>query len=113
MPGVAYALPIWTLLVWTTRIRNIVDGDWSAVDLVVPVGLTALAVIALVRRRPGLQLLAAATVAVWAVRLPFVLVHHHPAGFKVVHTVLAVASIGLAVATWRSVTRRPRVASRA
>lgn len=108
-----YALPIWTLLVWTTRIRNIVSGDWSAVDLLLPLGLTVLAVVALVRRRPGVQVLAAATVAVWAVRLPFVLVHDHPAGFKVVHAVLAVASFALAAASWRAVNDRDRVPTRA
>lgn len=108
----AYALPVWTLLVWTTRIRNIVADDWTWPELIVPVGLTVLTVVALVRRHPGLRLLAAATVAVWVVRLPLVLVRDHPAGFKVVHAVLAVASIALAVATWRAVTRlRPRVAS--
>lgn len=101
-----YALPVWTLLIWTTRVRNIVDGDWSAVDLLLPLGLTVLAVLALVKRRPGLPLLAAVTVAVWAVRLPLVLVHDHPAGFKVVHSVLAVASIGLAVLSWRALQRR-------
>jgi hypothetical protein len=110
--GVAYALPIWTLLIWTTRIRNIVADDWTVVDLLLPLGLTVLAVLALVRRRPGLLLLAGATTAVWLVRLPLVLVHDHPAGFKVVHAVLAVASIALAGATWRSLSR-PRVPSRA
>jgi hypothetical protein len=107
---VLYALPIWTLLIWTTRIRNVVAGDWSAADLVLPVGLTVLAVLALVRRRPGLQVLAAATAAVWVVRLPLVLVHDHPAAFKVVHAVLAVVSLALAALTWRAVTRR-RVAA--
>jgi hypothetical protein len=109
---VLYALPVWTVLIWTTRIRNIVAGDWSAGDLILPVGLTVLAVLALVRRRPGLQALAVATAAVWIVRLPLVLVHDHPAAFKVVHAVLALVSLALAGATWRAVTRRP-VASRA
>jgi hypothetical protein len=113
VPEVVYALPVWTLLIWTTRIRNIVTGDWSVADLVVPAGLTLLAVLALVRRRPGLELLAAATVLAWAVRLPLVLVHDHPIGFKVVHAVLAVVSVALAAASWRALNRRPRVASRA
>ena len=106
----AYALPIWTLLVWTTRIRNIVADDWTATDLILPIGLTVLAVAALVRRRPGLLVLAAATTAVWVVRLPLVLVHDHPAGFKVVHAVLAIASIALSITTARRFSR-PRVGS--
>ncbi|MCU1486818.1 MAG: hypothetical protein JWN67_3564 [Actinomycetia bacterium] len=107
-----YALPIWTLLLWTTRIRNIVADDWTATDLILPIGLTVLAVLALVRRRPGLLVLAAATTAVWIVRLPLVLVHDHPVGFKVVHAVLAIVSIALSIATARRFSR-PRVASRA
>ena len=104
-----WALPIWTLLVWATRIRNVVDQDGVGWSLVVPLGMTLLAVAALVdRRRPRTLLpLAAATVAVWAIRLPFVLVHDHPAGFKVVHAVLAVVSIALAAVTARA-SVRPR-----
>lgn len=105
------ALPVVTLLVWATRIRNIVDDDWSAAELLVPVGLTVLAVAALVRRWPWLAVLAGATVAVWAVRVPLVLVRDHAVGFKVVHVVLAAGSVLLAVKAWQA--RRPAVASRA
>ena len=99
----AYALPIFTFLVWTTRIRNIVAGDWAWPELIVPVGLTVLAVAALVRRRPWLAALAGATVAVWVVRVPLVLVRDHGVAFKAVHVVLAAASITLAVGAWRAV----------
>jgi len=37
-----------------------------------------------------------------------VLVHDHPAGFKIVHTVLAAVSVGLAVWALRSA-RRPEL----
>jgi hypothetical protein len=109
---VPLALPIWTLLIWTTRIRNLGAGDWSATDLVLPIGLTVLAVVALVDRRRGVPALAAATVAVWAIRLPLVLVHDHGAAFKLVHAVLALVSFGLAYGSWRAVSRRPQVATR-
>lgn len=105
----AFALPILTLLVWATRIRNIVEqDDWSAAELVVPVGLTVLALAALVRPRQVVPWLAGATVAVWAIRVPLVLVRDHGAAFKVVHVVLAAVSIGIA---WGSVSslRRRRV----
>jgi hypothetical protein len=95
-------LALWSLFVWATRIRNVADAGGGAVDLAVPVGLTVLAVGTLVDRRRLGPVLAAATVAVWGVRLPFVLVHAHPAGFKVVHTVLAAISLGLAGAVLRS-----------
>jgi len=104
---VAYALPIWTLVVWATRIRNIVDQDGSVGDLVVPVALTVLAVVALVNRRRGVPILAAVTVVVWAVRAPLVLVHDHSGAFKVVHLVLAVVSVALAWVSWRAVAARP------
>lgn len=102
--SMTWALPLWTLLVWATRIRNVADDDGVGWALVLPVVMTALAVVALLdrRRRRGLLVLAAATIAVWAVRLPFVVVHDHPGGFKVVHAVLALVSITLAMAMWRA-----------
>lgn len=48
------------------------------------------------------QVFAAGTLAYWAVRLPMILLTDHDAPFKVVHTVLAVASSAAAVAAWRS-----------
>ncbi|MGD9798393.1 MAG: hypothetical protein AB7H43_00185 [Acidimicrobiia bacterium] len=98
----AVALAVWTLVVWATRVRNVVADGGGAGELLVPVGLTALAVAALVDRRRGASVLAAATVAVWGVRLPLLLAHDHPGPFKVVHAVLAVVSIGLAAAVLRS-----------
>ncbi|MEY2591711.1 MAG: hypothetical protein QOJ67_3695 [Acidimicrobiaceae bacterium] len=105
-----WALPVWTLLIWTTRVRNILGNrGHSATELILPLVLTALAVAALVDRRRGLRPLAFVTVGVWAVRLPFVLVHDHPAGFKVVHAVLAAVSIALAGVAWRASAPRPAV----
>ncbi|MCU1354816.1 MAG: hypothetical protein JWM89_234 [Acidimicrobiales bacterium] len=45
------------------------------------------------------------TVLFWAVRLPMILVHDHPAAFKVVHAVLAIGSVVAAVFAWRSLER--------
>lgn len=109
----AYALPILTFLIWTTRIRNIVTDDWTWPELIVPIGLTVLAAAALVRRWPWLAALAGATIAVWAVRVPLVVVRDHAVGFKVVHVVLAAVSITLAVGAWRATRPTPRAASRA
>jgi hypothetical protein len=108
------ALPLWTLFVWATRIKNVAEQDGSgAGDLVLPIGFTVLALAALVERRRALLVLAAATVAVWVVRLPLVLVHDHSGAFKVVHAALAVVSLALAAAAISrlrspaSPTRRP------
>ena len=97
-----WALPLWTLFVWATRIRIILGQDGSKTAVIVPVVLTVLAVAALVDRRRWLPALLVATVGVWAVRLPFVLVHHHSAAFKLVHATLAVVSLALSWATWRA-----------
>jgi hypothetical protein len=109
---VTLALPLWTLFVWLTRVRNVVRDDGLGIGLVVPVALCALAAVALVDRRRGVPLLAALTVGVWLIRLPFVLAHEHSAAFKVVHTALAVVSIGLAALSVRAVRARDAVSSR-
>lgn len=89
----------WTVFVWAGRIRN-----GGAVLLAL--SFLALAAIAIWRRGRWVTALAVWTVAVWAVRTPFILVHDHPAGFKVVHSVLAVVSIALAFSAERHVQRQ-------
>lgn len=64
-----------------------------------------LAAIALWQRGRWVTALAAWTVVVWAVRTPVILVHQHPVGFKIVHTVLAAVSIALAISAQRHVQR--------
>jgi hypothetical protein len=49
------------------------------------------------------QAFALATIAYWAIRLPMILLADHPAGFKVVHTVLAVTLGAAALAAFASV----------
>ena len=93
-----WALLGWTVFVWIGRIRN--GGS-----LLLALSFLVLAGLALWRVRPFLTLLAAWTVGVWVVRTPYILVHDHPAGFKIVHTVLAVVSVGLAVTAQRHVQR--------
>jgi hypothetical protein len=109
---VLLVLPLWTLFVWVGRIRNVFDGDEPKAGVIVPILLVVLALIALVDRRRGLPLLALATVAVWAVRVPLVLVRDHSIGFKVVHVVLALVSIGLAAVSMRALSRRRALAAR-
>jgi hypothetical protein len=104
-----WALVVWTVVIWATRIGNILDDGDDPVALVVAGGLTALALAAAVALRTGRvagapRALVIATVVVWAVRAPTVLVHDHPGAFKVVHLVLAVVSVALALGAWRAVT---------
>lgn len=114
------SLAAWSLLVWTTRIRNIWgDGSLSTGDKVgstaLALSFTVLAVAALVtvvragtgRRATTLatDLLAAWTIAVWAVREPAILLHDHEVAFVVVHVLLAVVSVALAVLAAREAHR--------
>ena len=107
-----WTLVVWTLVVWTTRIRNILDDGADPVALVVAGGLTVVAVAAAVALRTGrparaAPALAVATVVVWAVRAPLVLVHDHPGAFKAVHLVLAAVSVALALGAWRALAAPP------
>lgn len=103
------ALVVWTLLVWTTRIRNIWGDD--AVDTAGKVGRTALALsftvlavavaVAAAKRAPEalrwtVAALAAWTTGVWLVRSIGIVAGDHDLGFVVVHLVLAMVSIALA-----------------
>ncbi len=126
----ALALAVVTVLVWTTRIRNI----WTDDDLSVAgqVGRTALALsftafaIATIgacwasRRdpagpvwaRPIVLAFAAWTTGVWVVRGVQIALADHGVAFVVVHTVLAVGSIALAVWAARAVVARAGPAAR-
>ncbi|MDG2028047.1 MAG: hypothetical protein P8J50_13145 [Acidimicrobiales bacterium] len=106
------SLLTWTLLVWTSRIRNVVADDdlttggrtWRIAAAVVFIVL-ALAVIAVWRRAPGrltpvLGVLVAWTCAWWLIRGVGIIVDDHTLGFTIVHTILMVVSIGLAMWAW-------------
>jgi hypothetical protein len=112
-----YAFAAWTVFVWGTRISNIIDdggavGGGRALDLAVAGGLTILGLVVAVatwRRRPAwaLPALVVATVAVWAVRAPLILLDpDHGAAFKAVHAALAVVSLALAAGAWRTARSR-------
>jgi hypothetical protein len=110
-----------TLFTWGNRIwlawTN--DEDSLAEKLVWSIPITFFVVAAVVvavamvagadRRAPWFVLVvrafAGGTVAYWAVRYPIIAVGDWSIGFKVVHAVLAAASIVAAVAAWRSVAR--------
>ena len=113
-----WLLVAWTAIVWVGRIRNIVgddtlaDGDraWGtvvAILFLVLAAVTATLPLGLWHRRPlGSTRLVAIfclwTIAFWSVRGAGMLFADHEVGFKVVHTVLAGVSIGLAVLLQRA-----------
>jgi hypothetical protein len=103
----------WTLLVWVSRIRNILDDDglsgggraWRLGAAVVFVVLAAVVFVARRRRsRRATALLGGLvvwTVGWWSIRgVGILLDGNHDAGFKLVHTVLMVGSIALAMWAW-------------
>ena len=104
------ALAAWSLLVWTSRIRNIWTDDALTTSgqvgrTALALSFTVLAVAALVTvLRPVshrastlvVDVLAGWTVAVWAVRVPGIMLNDHEVAFVVVHVVLAVVSVALA-----------------
>lgn len=106
------AFVVWTLLVWLSRIRNIVGNDdldatGQTVRLVVAAifisGAVAVAVLSwrnLTARDTVLRIFIVWTVGYWLIRGTGILLDDHGAGFKTIHTVLAVVSIGLALASW-------------
>jgi hypothetical protein len=112
-----------TLLIWGNRIWLAwTDPDdsvarkllWSVpiTLFVVAAVVLAVAMVAGVDRRSrafvgGVVAFAGGTVAFWAVRAPMITLADHGAAFKVVHAVLAVASVAAAVAAWRSVRDLP------
>lgn len=112
-PIAAATLAGWSVLVWTTRIRNIWSDDessnasqWARTALALSFTVLALAVgHALLRRTSWRQAvvvaLAAWTALVWSVRTVGIVRADHETAFVVVHTALAVISIALAAWAWR------------
>lgn len=120
-PVLLFAL--WTGYVWVTRIVNAWTASTEAmtakvISTIVSVVLVAGAVAllaTLVRARARvldavevrvLQVMSIATLVVWAVRVPQILLDgDHDVPFKVVHVTLAVISLVLAGLTWRVAAR--------
>ena len=116
-----------TLFIWVNRVWLAWTADDTlAQKLVTSLPITAFVVaavvllVAIVRGTSSTarwfvlttQAFAAGTIAFWAIRMPQILLHDHPVPFKVVHAVLAVASVGSAVWAWTAV-RHPAVAEAA
>lgn len=129
----AWTLFVWGTRISNILSDAEADGASKALDLTVAVALSVLALAVLWvavtsrrsrshvpadtaadRRASGLAArhgrhivgtAAAATVAVWAVRTPLLLAADHGAAFKAVHAALALVSVALAYAAWRTTSR--------
>lgn len=114
----ALALCGWTLLTWTTRVPLAWSDDaldtgeklLATLPVLAFVVLAGVAAVALLRRSPragaAVVALAGWSLAYWAVRLPLILLDDHPAGFLVVHAVLALVAGVLSVLALRSLSDR-------
>lgn len=112
-----YTVIGWTLFMWATRSQLIfTEADlsfWEVVVRIVPVFLfVALALVLLISVRTGrpnlrrsVVVIGAWTTAYWLVRVTLISIHDHSAGFKIVHAVLAVVSIGTVGWAWRRTSR--------
>ncbi len=112
-PPAAIALAVWSLLVWTTRIRNIwTDEELTTAEqssrtaLALSFTVLALAVGHAVYhrttwQRPVVLALAGWTALVWVVRSAGIATADHDGAFIAVHLALAALSIGLAVVATR------------
>jgi hypothetical protein len=110
----AVILATWTFLIWTTRIGNVISGDESAWQLVLPLlhtGLLVLAVVELRDRRLGLatKLLAFASVGVWPIRIAQIAFDGRSAAFLIVHGVLGAVSITLGILVLREIEASERL----
>lgn len=124
----------WTLLVWVGRVRNVVADDalagWALTwRVAVSVAFTTAAIVLAVSlvRTPRLIAppqslsdrlgvgLAVIGIAWWLVRGTGILLADHSAGFKLVHTVLALVTVALSAAVLRASRRsdspRPTLAT--
>src|SRR5262245_20265577 len=111
------ALVVWSLLIWTTRIRNIWTDDELSTGgqlgrTALALSFTVLAVAAgvavarrLAWRDRAVHLLAGWTVAVWVARSIGIATADHDGAFIAVHLVLAAVSTALAIGAVREIAR--------
>lgn len=99
------ALVVWTVLLWLSRLRNVVRDDdlgaggttWRVVVVVVFVGSALFAA-----SGRFVTWLVVWTVGFWVVRGGGILIDDHDLAFTVVHTALMVVSIALAMWVWHT-----------
>jgi len=128
-------LSVWTLFVWGGRVRNIAaDPDLQGWSLVWRLGLAGSFVCLALALGAGLVIMAISTksqhgpgpahngyvlvrtialtlagwgTSVWLVRGVDIALGDHPAGFKAVHTALALVTIGFSAWLWLILADRP------
>lgn len=98
----------WTVVVWASRLRNVLGDDelddrGVAWRIVVVVVFVTLAVASASGR--AVSILVWWTIGFWLVRGGGILLDDHDVGFTVIHTALMAVSIAAAMWVWRTRTR--------
>lgn len=123
IPKLVWVFCAWTLLIWVQRVRNVFDdeslvGSEVGKSLVLPVVFVVLggAVLAVALSKPRrsvlksvIQAAGVVVTGIWVVRAAMIATADHEAAFIAVHTVLAIVSIGLVWAAFKSVPAEPVV----
>jgi hypothetical protein len=116
-PAVA-VLSAWTAFLWITRIKNTLGNDdttrgGKVIALVTSMLFLAAAVVVVLAHLRGLAVarraaaaFAAVSIVYWLIRVATILGRDHPVGFKVVHAVLGLITVGLGLLVLRAATGR-------
>lgn len=128
--GFGIALIVWTFFVWVGRLRNIIVDEaafewseaWRPLLVATFIGMAVIATVLLFLLlrasterfdrqhrwyRRSIMVLAGFGIVVWLVRGPDIAFGEHSVGFIVVHSVLAVVTIGLGLgAIWSQRSKR-------
>lgn len=121
MTRLLWAFVVWTLFIWFNRLKNVLGDNELSTNEMITASVIAAAFLALAASIPMVavgarrfldryvSIVAIITAAWWTVRLFTNLLGDENAGFKVVHTLLSIITIGLGVAVIRSHTSRVRM----
>lgn len=121
MTRLLWAFVVWTLFIWFNRMKNVLEDNMLSTNETVTGAVIAMAFLIIAASIPMVSVgarrfldryvsvVAAIAATWWLVRLFTNLIGDHSVGFKVVHTVLSLVTIGLSLAVIRSHTSRVRI----
>lgn len=112
-----WLLIAWTVFLWTSRLRNVLnDDDLTTTGLVIRIAIVVLFVVLAIwagvgwlrNRRLPIMVLIVWSIGYWVIRGGGILIGDWSASFKIVHTVLMVVSLATSTLAWLEVRARSR-----